>query len=275
MRPRNMFNVDNTGSLTLRSTTTNTRIVSPQFEVWDEAEGTGDYLSFAHTGVKAVITAGTGLFELSSNSNLLDWDGTMLYGTVNLRDLGGTSNEWRALYLGSSASSGLYLGLNQEARLFYSGSTDLDLVCPTGSGLSIWNSAQATADNVRLYHSGTHGYVQTMSGNLMLQAVSVTYQLSSTALIGGITLDLGTAAEEWRALYVGSGASSGVFFGLNQEARLSYPGSQGLYLQTAGSGFNMDGTTVAPLTPVEGQIYYHQGSHNYYFWNASAWVPLG
>ena len=37
MRPRNMFNTDNSGSLTLRKLDANTKIVSPALEVWDDA----------------------------------------------------------------------------------------------------------------------------------------------------------------------------------------------------------------------------------------------
>ncbi len=93
------------------------------FQVWHGDEASGDYVEIYHDATHSYVNAGSGslIFELAGTDEFL-MNGTVfgpLAALANLRDLGRTNGEFRALYIGEDASSGVYFGLDQDARLYY------------------------------------------------------------------------------------------------------------------------------------------------------------
>lgn len=95
------------------------------FQVWHGTEGALDYAFMQHDATDAIFGAASGLVKFRSNGVSMIWSGTKLYyGTPNTVDIGSTAEEWRAGFFGEDtvggpavSTSGLYLGLAQEARL--------------------------------------------------------------------------------------------------------------------------------------------------------------
>lgn len=210
-------------------------IVGTQLNVWDDAKGANDYVSLYHDGSNAYVSAVSGILAMRSSSVNLNWDGTQLYGgTANTRDLGVSTAEWRGIYAGEDASSGVYFGLDQDTRIWYNSTSNITQLKSTGAttnsfdvvtpiGLNVWDDAEGAGDHVRISHDGSNGIIQSLSGTMQFATSSgVSFYQTGTTVVPAIanTRDFGNSALVWRSVYIGNGTSSGAYFGLGQESGL-------------------------------------------------------
>lgn len=139
-------------------------------QIWHGSKGTGDYIELKHDSSNAYLNWGSGIliFQLAG-TNKFKLDNYGFYPTAtNLRDVGLSSNEWRALYVGEDASSGVYFGLDQDWRFYYDETTtdslilaegSVDALAIKGSGTTSFVASADTDGNDVWIHSqagGTH-----------------------------------------------------------------------------------------------------------------------
>ncbi len=92
--------------------------------------------------------------------------------------------------------------------------------------LEIWHPAGGANDYVSIYHDGADANIDAYSGEIRLKIAGTTaVRVAANNLYSGgaaNTDDLGVSTVEWRGLYLGEDASSGAYFGLDQDWRLHY-----------------------------------------------------
>ncbi|MBE7465479.1 MAG: hypothetical protein HS116_18535 [Planctomycetes bacterium] len=177
--------------------------------------GTDD-IRIYHDGSNGRITSESGTLGLSvpdgsvrlniSNSSITSFLPIIASG-ANARDLGNSSGEWRGLYLGEDASSGMYLGLDQDWRLFYDETTTdclilaegaVNALAIKGSAISSFTAAAATAGNdlfLGTQAGGTASGAGVDGGDVTLTTGAGSAAAASSGLAGGnggdLTLTLG------------------------------------------------------------------------------------
>lgn len=70
------------------------------------------------------------LFNIDTATKIILVGGSIQPLTANAINLGSTALEWRALYLAEGANSGLYLGLAQDARIWFDNANNLLRIAP-------------------------------------------------------------------------------------------------------------------------------------------------
>lgn len=220
---------NSTGSSKFEVNTSNgvSKFVTSSLQVWDDAEGTNDYLQLYHDGTNPIINSGASnlLFKIGGGSTLTLSATALTSSTTGAMNLGSGTGEFKGLYLSEDTLSGAYFGLNQDWRMYYNetsddalwleGATDMSIVT---TDLKIWDSAKTSY--LKLYFDGAQGHISSPSGGNILFVDDSLYPYS-----GGLYV-LGSNVREWKSLYLGEGSTSGVYFGLDQNSQLRWSTAQ-------------------------------------------------
>ncbi len=146
------------GSLYIESTAANVSVITPEFRIYDDAKAADDYVSIYHNSADAYLKAATGNLVLTAPAGDVYSNQRIISGSgANALDIGATTIEWRALYLGNGTSSGIGFGMGQESTLLMSNAqaTAPTLVWGTPSTNAYGNSV-ILADNARITSDYDH-----------------------------------------------------------------------------------------------------------------------
>ena len=220
------------------------KFVCSEIQIWDDAEGTDDYVSIKHDGSSGYINSQSGnlIFRFAGGNYYYANTDVFSPTTSNLRLLGSTTYEWKALYIGEDVNSGIFFGKDQDARLYYDEATDDALKLVTNAqGLQVWHSAEGTNDYISIAHNTNDGLIKTYG-----RLIFYTYNQDTTLVldkgnnkalwyvhqypVSSNTYDLGSTNNEWRGLYLGEDSSSGIYFGLDQDFRIHFDEANTDYL---------------------------------------------
>jgi len=127
------YNETSRDELIIEHDTGNVSVVAQELRVWDEAEGSNDYVSVYHDGTNARIAAASGELHLDSGTgtSIVAYD-SFAPVSSNTYVFGSTSREWKSLYLGEDANSGAYFGLDQDWRIYYNETDEDALIFESG-----------------------------------------------------------------------------------------------------------------------------------------------
>ncbi|MBW2968860.1 hypothetical protein KY314_01955, partial [Candidatus Woesearchaeota archaeon] len=229
----NIYYNSSQAKLIMKSLVSNISIVTPELQIWDNAEGANDYVSIYHDGTVGRFYSQSGDLHFEAGGAAFRWTGQELRpGTANVRSLGTSSYEWEDLFIGEDAGSGTYYGLDQDVQIWYnntnaslfieSSSANVSVVAPE---FRVWDDARGDGDYLSLYHDGTNGYIRSMTGNVVLMddnGMSIQWDGNNFYPGNADMRGLGSTSKEWEKLYLSEDASSGAYFGLDQDWRLYY-----------------------------------------------------
>ena len=221
-------------TLFIESTAANVSVVAPEFRVWDDARGEGDYVNIYHNNVNGFIgteSGGGDFFLRSAGYSMVGVSTTSLYPN-GAYTLGTPNYEWKSLYLRENASSGIYFGVGQNSQMFYNATNLQTVIRATGNttelvtpALRIWDEAEGANDYITIGHDGSQGLINTGTGGIQLSAGGAVEWTASTNVFlpNGANINLiGNTDNEVKTIYLGEDASSGAYFGLDQNWRLYY-----------------------------------------------------
>lgn len=163
-----------------------------------------DEMRLSHNGTEGTVEAIDGNLVLKAEDSvilrattsgggvLLDLNAAMTPNTANATDLGATTNEFRALYLGEDTSSGMYWGLDQDVRAWFDeASTDdffittagaNDIIVKPGSGGVFSVQEPGGTDTLDFYSDGSSSIINSPQNVLSMRvAGGERAQLTSTA----------------------------------------------------------------------------------------------
>lgn len=198
-----------------------------KFQVWNGAEGANDYVGIYHDSVDAAIYTASGTLYMGSSATgtglQYSLSTTALAGNAtNTYALGSASLEWLSGYFGEDtvtgpvSTSGLYLGLAQEARLR-------------------WNK-DATGYPVASLILGLNAVGSAASDRLALSAAAITGFAAASVTAGGAlfaALQNGGAAAAAEGF---AGASGTLTAGAGSNAVLGVGGAGGGWSLVASAG---------------------------------------
>ncbi len=162
-----------------------------KLEVWNPAEGAGDYVSIYHDGTTGYLSTASGDMYLLPFSDVIYAD-SILSTAANARQIGNALTEWKSLYLGEDAVSGAYFGLDQDWRLNYDEALDDKLILNGTNVFEIINATsgqsifRVNANNTRI-GIGTANPTHTLHVAGDLNVSGVAYLGNSKLAVGNIT----------------------------------------------------------------------------------------
>ena len=247
------------------------------------SDGAGNNDKLVTQGYVDDAVAGGGANVALSNLAVVAINASLISDTADAYDLGSATFEWLSLYLGTYGT--VYFGVGQTENIAETAVNELTITSTTVAiagilvmgannitttgyiGRDADNFLDWTVDNSLTIEIGgvqhdivsisggvgdndklvTQGYVDDVIGGASLALDNlVAVQINTTLLSDTAdTDDLGTAAAEWRSLYIGTAGK--IYMGLSQEIALEVTDANTLYI-TASANVSLSGGLIVAGT---------------------------
>ncbi len=208
----------NGSDMILNSTANQTHIITPALKIWDDVMAANDFLSLSHSGTQSVIDSGSGAVAFADK---------IVPTGANSIDIGSTSLEWQALFMGEGQAKGIIFGSNQDHQLYHNGSDMMLNVSANDTNVftrsfKIWDEAGGANDYIDFAVGTANIIINSQVGDWFMRrgGTNILILTSNEVKPGSANTQLGDASNAWNGFFIGD--EEGIQIGFDEDIMMNY-----------------------------------------------------